>query len=298
MNVFELTKKFNTPDKAVIFLEKIRWNGKISCVYCESDRVCRHKEKHKIRLQCWNCHKSFSVTVGTIFHDSRLTLDKWFMLIALMLNAKKGLSACQASRDLGIRRVTVWSMMHRIRKAMATDEAELLKGIVEMDETYVGGKPRKKTKKDDNDDNKPKRGRGTKKTPVVGMVERDGEVRAQKASKFTLNSKNLMDLVRRHVNLKNTTLITDEYKGYLGMKYLVKHETINHSFEYARGNIHTNTIESFWAILKRGIIGQFHKVSEKYLHNYLDEFEYRYNRRKQKSNTVFENLLGRMCYGK
>ncbi len=298
MNIFELTKKIGTPQKAINFFEVVRWQKKVTCVYCKSTRVCAHREENKKRWQCWNCKKSFSVTQGTIFHNTKLPLNKWFMLIALMLNAKKGLSACQAARDLGIRRPTVWSMMHRIRNAMETNEAELLKGIVEMDETYVGGKPRKEAKKDDEDDNKPKRGRGTSKTPVVGMVERDGNVKTAVASKYELKSKDLMALVRKHVDVNETILVTDEYKGYLGMKNIIAHLSINHQKSYAEGDVHTNTIESFWAILKRGIIGQFHKVSTKYLQSYLYEFEYRYNRRKLKNDVTFEHLLERMCYGR
>ena len=161
-----------------------------------------------------------------------------------------------------------------------------------MDECYVGGKPRKSNH--DNDDTPNKRGRGTKKEAVLGAVERDGNVKISAVSKSMLSGKNLMDFVRKNIDVLETILVTDEYIGYNKMKDIVAHETINHSYEYARGDIHTNTIESFWAILKRGIIGQFHKVSKKYLQNYLDEFEYRYNRRNQNGNHVFNNLLGRV----
>jgi transposase-like protein len=220
------------------------------------------------------------------------------MLMALMLNAKKGLSSCQASRDIGIQQRTVWSMMHRIRKAMETDQAQLLKDVVEMDETYVGGKPRKGKDKDDDDKPSSPRGRGTKKTPVVGMVERGGSVKTAVASKYELKGKDLKKLVRKHVDLEETILVTDEYKGYLGMKNLICHLSVNHQKTFADGDVHTNTIESFWAILKRGMIGQFHKVSKKYLQSYLHEFEYRYNRRNADNGVTFEHLLGRMYYGK
>jgi transposase-like protein len=296
MNIFELTKQLGTKDKAIKFFEGIRWKGQVVCPYCQSSKTCKHHAKNRTKCwQCWNCHKSFSVTQGTIFHNTRLPLNKWFMLIALMLNAKKGLSACQAARDLGIRRPTVWSMMHRIRKAMETDEAELLKGIVEMDETYIGGKPRKGNDKDDDDKPVNPRGRGTKKTPVVGMVERNGSVKTAVASKYELKGKDLKKLVRQHIDLEETILVTDEYKGYLGMKNLMCHLSVNHQKSYVDGDVHTNTIESFWAILKRGIVGQFHKVSKKYLQNYLHEFEYRDNRRNVDSSVTFEHLLGMAC---
>jgi transposase-like protein len=215
-----------------------------------------------------------------------------------MLNAKKGLSSLQASRDLGLRPMTTWSMMHRIRKAMTTDQAELLKGIVEMDECYIGGKPRKENKKDDDDSKGNPRGRGTKKEAVVGAVERMGNVKVEQVSKMMLNAKGLLAFVRKNMDIAETLLVTDEYKAYNNMGKTIAHYSINHSYEYARGDIHTNTIESFWAILKRGIIGQFHKVSKKYLQQYLDEFEYRYNRRNLDTKDIFNNLLMRVTYGK
>lgn len=297
MNLLQLFTKFQDNQRAIEYLEQIRWRDGVICVYCNSNKTCRHKEQNKTRWQCWNCKKSFSVTVGTIFHHSHVPLKKWFILIALMLNAKKGLSSLQASRDLGIPQVTTWSMMHRIRKAMATDQSELLKGIVEMDECYIGGKPRKENKKDDADKSNP-RGRGTKKEAVVGAVERNGNVKVEQVSKMMLNAKGLFAFVRKNMDITETLLVTDEYTGYSKINNKIAHYSINHSKEYVKGDIHTNTIESFWAILKRGIIGQFHKVSKKYLQKYLDEFEYRYNRRDQKIKDVFNNLLMRAIYVK
>lgn len=190
-----------------------------------------------------------------------------------MLNAKKGLSTCQDARDIGMRRPTVWSMMHIIRKAMGTDEVNLLSGIIEMDETYVGGKPRKDSKDKDDDGNYPnnKRGRSTKKECVVGIVERDGKVKAKHMNKKALKDIDLQELVRKNVDANNTTLIADEYRVYSKMKNIIEHLSVNHSAkEYSRndkqhGKIHTNAIEGFWSLLKRGIIGQFHKISAKYL---------------------------------
>lgn len=300
MNLLGMFQEFSDNDKAVAYLESVRWKDGVVCPYCNSDKTCKHEVRNRVKKwQCWNCNHSFSVTVGTIFHHTHMPLNNWFWLIALMLNAKKGLSAYQAARDLGMNRPTVWSMMHRIRKAMATDQMELLKGIVEMDECYIGGKPRKEVKKkdDSDDDNTPsnKRGRGTKKTPVVGIVERDGNVKTKEFNGVKLTAKNLMDLVRKTVDTENSTLMTDEYKGYHKMKNIIDHKAVFHAYEYVNGDIHTNTIESFWAILKRGIIGQFHKVSKKYLQNYLNEFEYRYNNRKKDNDITFKNLIERMC---
>lgn len=181
MNIIELLKKFPTQENCIKHLEKVRWGDKVRCVYCNSENT--NELKKELRHHCNGCRKSFSVTVGTIFHHTHIELQKWFLVIALMLNAKKGLSAYQISRDLSIRRVTVWSMMHRIRKAMKNN-LHLLSGIVEMDETYIGGKQRPKNNKDDdNDFQPPKRGRGTDKECVIGMIERGGKVKTKHHSK-------------------------------------------------------------------------------------------------------------------
>ena len=169
----------------------------------------------------------------------------------------------------------------QIRKAMFQKEQhDFLSGIVEMDEVYIGGKPRK-GKKYDSDDDKPKRGRGTTKAPVIGIVERkeNGKVSAKAVAKDKLKGKNLRAFVREKVNVAKSKLMTDEYKGYSGMSRLLPHEVIKHAFSYVDGDIHTNTIESFWALLKRGMFGQFHSVSRRHLQKYVDEFCYRYNNR-------------------
>jgi transposase-like protein len=196
-----------------------------------------------------------------------------------MLNAKKGLSALQLSRDLQVNKNTAWRIAVQIRKAMnQIDHQRLLTGIVEMDETYVGGKPRK-GKKYDNPEDRPKLGRGTKKTPVIGAVERFGNVTAKAVHKTKMKGRHMRAFVVRRVDTKKTRLITDEYKGYRGMSKLIKHDTIKHKEWYVEGDIHTNNIESFWAVLKRGMFGQFHSVSGRHLQRYIDEFCFRYNMR-------------------
>lgn len=295
MNIIQIYNRFPDQEACLEHLEQIRWSGEPQCSYCESGRVYQHQEKYKRRWQCGDCKSSFSVTVGTIFHNTHVDLQKWFFLIALMLNAKKGLSAYQAARDLEMRRPTVWSMMHRIREAMQDDGA-LLTGIVEMDETYIGGKPRKGNKRDDDQEggDKSTRGRGTKKIPVVGMVERKGRVKAQSVSKYELKASDFHALIRKGIDTELSVLITDEYRGYARINPILPHTRINHSECYARGTIHTNNIESFWAIVKRGIIGQYHKVSAKYLDSYLSEFCYRYNGRFRDSGVLFGETLGNM----
>lgn len=284
MNLLEIIKKFPNQKACIKYLEKIKWENVPTCPYCKSRQS---SSRDDLRHTCYQCNSAFSVTVGTIFHHSHVKLQKWFLVISLILNAKKGFSAYQISRDIGLRRTTVWKMMHKIREAMGTEESALLSGIVEMDETYIGGKPR-----DDGTDNTSKRGRGTDKEVVVGMIERNGKVRVKHSDKKKLKSINLQELVRGNVDLENSILMTDEYRGYSRMNQLLKHFQINHSYEYANGIVHTNTIESFWALLKRGILGQYHRVSAKYLWLYLNEFAYRYNRRNIKSAfEIFLNTL-------
>ena len=273
MDIPEIFERYPDQADCIAHLENVRWQNKPRCPYCQSTNVSpMPKEK---RHHCNNCQTSFSVTVGTIFHHTHLPLQKWFLAVTLVLNAKKGLSARQLSRDLKVNKDTAWRIGMKIREAMREQgQRELLTGLVEMDEAYIGGKPRKGVPGD-----KSPRGRGTKKTRVVGMIERGGKVRAKVVKKDSLTAKKLTSLVRRNVDISNATLITDEYKGYLGIKHIMPHKTVDHSVWYVNGDTHINNIESFWAILKRGIVGQYHKVSLRYLPKYIDEFSYRFNHR-------------------
>ena len=295
MNIIQIFKQFPTQKSCIKHLEKLRWGKTPICVYCGSINTNPLNQEGRFRHYCNGCCKAFNVTVGTIFHGTHVPLQKWFLLISLMQNAKKGLSACQAARDIEMNRPTVWSMMHRIRRAMGNDNS-LLSGIIEMDETYVGGKPRKDNKKDDDDENNTgnPRGRGTKKTAVVGMVERGGNVKAKSVAKNELKFIDFLKMIRKNINVAESLLVTDEYKAYNRMNKVIPHYSVNHSKEYVKGDIHTNTIESFWAILKRGIMGQFHWVSKKHLNAYIDEFCYRYNAREIDNSVVFTMTIGRM----
>jgi len=275
MNIVSIYKQFPTEADCLAHLESIKWSdGKPICPYCNSARSTPLPKEY--RYHCNNCNTTFSVTVGTIFHHTHLPLQKWFLAVSLILNAKKGIAARQLARDLEVNKNTAWYLAMRIRKAMVeTKQRELLQGIVEMDETYIGGKPRKGITRENY-----KRGRGTSKIPVVGMAERDGNVKAKVIYSHKLDNRTLSSLVRENVNTSRTRLITDEYTGYIGMAKIVNHEVVNHQVWYVDGDRHTNTIEGFWALLKRGIVGQYHKVSVKHLSKYIDEFCYRYNNRK------------------
>jgi transposase-like protein len=229
--------------------------------------------------KCFSCRKQFTVTVGTIFEDSHIDLNKWLLAFYLLCSSKKGMSALQLQRMLGGSYKTAWFMCHRIRWAMAEPAfVEKLSGVVEADETYVGGKPRKSNRrKDDPPGWKRKTGRGTEKAPVMVVVERGGNARS--AHIANVSGDTVKKVIRRHV-AKDSRVMMDAFRSYQGLsKEFATHEVINHMDEYVRGDVHTNTAESFFAILKRGLNGIYHHVSEAHLHRYLSEFDFRYNNR-------------------
>jgi transposase-like protein len=283
MNLITLFKKFPNEESCLNFLEKVRWNGKPTCAYCGSNKISRHVEKdRKDRLQCSSCLKSFSITTNTIFHHTHLDLRHWFYIICLMLNAKKGISACQISRDLSVRRPTVWAIMHKIRVAMGTEQKELLEGIFQMDETYV------KTKDTDGDG-----GTGGKRPdniPVIATVH-NKKVKASKVKDITAST--LLRFAKMTAK-EGATFHTDMAQTYKGFKPYFKRESVKHAVEYVSSKgVHVNAVEGFWSLLKRGIKGNYHHVSQKYLQNYINEFEYRYNACGN-DDLGFSGMLGRM----
>lgn len=268
-----------TEDEARRVLENIRWPDGIRCAHCGSDNVTRLNSKsEKTRdgvIQCNACRGQFTVMKGTVMEDSHITLRQWVQAFHSMSSHKKGVSALQLKRNLGLHSYgSAWHLAHRIRLAMKEGAlARLLKGVVEVDETYIGGKPRGGT-------GKHKRGRGTKKAPVLAMVEREGNVISKPIKNVT--AKTLKSAIREVVN-KESKIMTDEwgcYKG-IGKEFKGGHETVNHGLkEYVRGDVSTNTAESFFALLKRGVHGTFHHISKKHLNRYCDEFGFRWDHRR------------------
>jgi len=275
-----------TEDEARAILEAIRWPNGPVCPHCESKEVTRIKAKsEKVRdglFQCKSCRKQFTVTIGTVMQGSHITLRQWVQAFHSMCSHKKGVSALQLQRNLGLHSYqSAWFLAHRIRLAMKADPlADKLKGVVEVDETYVGGKPRKGKRDENGNLIVNKKGRGTKKIPVVALVERDGRIRTRVVEH--VNADNLKAAIRENVNSK-AAIQTDDlnlYKG-IGEEFEGGHQTVNHSKgEYARGEVNTNTVESFFALLKRGVHGTFHHISKKHLHRYCDEFAFRWGERK------------------
>ncbi len=317
MNLIELSETFPEERDAVMYFEKVRWGDVPLCAYCDSPRVSKLRGHH--RRKCAKCNKSFSVTTGTNLHHTRIPLKTWLYAFSVISDAKKGLSALQLQRNLSISYPTAFKMYHAIRGFMSweTNQPDQLDEIVEMDETYIGGKPRKganskclpvpkkkeldvkikKLKKEGYEikagnrsvacDTNVKRGRGTKKIPVVGIVERDGDVVAEVMRNLTYN--NLRDMVKKYVEEDKAVLITDELPSYNKMNQIIEHIKIDHKQMYSYRGINTNSIESFWAIIKRGIMGQYHHVTLKYLPNYVAEFVFKYNNRKD--DEMFELLV-------
>ena len=279
MNLIEVAQRFPDQGACIAHLERIRWRGTAVCPHCESKDVVRKKEEGEGRIGRWNCHDcgaSFKVTCGTVFHGTKIPLQKWFMAITMIVNAKKSLSSHELARDLDLRQKASWYLMTRIRAEMANKTSPIvLQGIIEADETYIGGKPRKANKKEDREP--AKRGRGTSKTAVIGAVERGGQVVAEVAKGLT--GRDILEFIRRVVNIKESELMTDEYYAYNALSGQLKHHVINHQEQYVDGDKHTNTIEGFWSLLKRAWYGQHHHYSVGYTPLYVAERCYVYNNR-------------------
>ena len=284
MNLMEIFRRFPDQQACIDHLEAIRYKDGPYCPHCGSaDEGKVRRSNLKSRVGRWNCHdckSSFNVLSGTVMQGTQMPLVKWFAAIALIVNAKKSISSYQLGRDLELNQPTAWLMQQRIRAAMASDQAPMLAGIVEADETYVGGKPRKQNKRDDDPEggNTSKRGRGTDKTPIIGAVERDGNVIAQVAEDLT--GKGILNFIKQSVKTEDSVLITDEYKAYNAVRSLMPHATINHQYEYSRNGIHTNTIEGFWSLIKRAWYGSHHKYTLKFTPLFVAEAAWKYNQRK------------------
>jgi transposase-like protein len=279
LDIHLLSPHLRSPEAAVEYLEMLRWPNGHTCPKCGEDErkpyFLRWTTTKRKLWKCASCRQQYTVTVGTIFEDSKITLDKWLLAYHLLCSSKKGMSALQIQRMLRLGSYrTAWFMCHRIRWAMGEPAfAEKLGGVVEADETYVGGKARNKHKRDRNK----KTGRGTDKVPVLVVVERGGKARTRHVANVS------GDEVKRFIRINvapQARVMTDSFRSYQGLrKEFASHETVNHADEYVRGDVHTNTAENYFSILKRGINGIYHHVSPEHLHRYLSEFDFRYNER-------------------
>jgi transposase-like protein len=248
---------------------------------------CGHPEIYAFsngkRYRCAKCKQDFTIKTGTVFGESKLPLKKWFIAVYLLSTTSKGISSIQLAKHVGVTQKTAWFMDHRLRKAMKQNKGQLF-GTVEVDETFIGGIEKNK--------HKSKRQHigtgGTGKTPVFAMKSRDGELRARVVQ--TVRSEELQENIRDTV-ANGATVYTDNWVGYRGLKGYV-HTAINHSNgDYVQGDAHTNSMESFWALFKRGYHGIYHQMSQKHLQRYVDEFTFRFNRRKIEMRDMFSDMV-------
>ncbi|MCH9035986.1 MAG: IS1595 family transposase [Chloroflexi bacterium] len=267
MNLMKLVERFHSEENCREYLEGLRWPNGIECPRCGSEKISRSYTRNQYDCNL-SCGYQFSVTSGTMMHDTHLPLRKWLVAAYLMIEAKKGVSANQLKRTIDVSYKTAWYLCHRIRAAMTEAYPVPLKGIVEVDETWVGGKVKGM-------------GRGYKgnKAIVVGAAQRDGKIVLKVVQ--DRSRKTLHEFIRETTAPETEAIYTDDWGPYRGIAdHDTRHETVNHSIgEYVRGKVHTNTIENVWSLLQRSIIGSYHKVSIKHLDAYLDELEWRFNNR-------------------
>lgn len=292
---------FSKPENVQNFMIAMRWpDGKLTCPRCGSENV-----SYLENARVWKCYgkhpkAKFSLKVGTIFEDSPLPLDKWFMGMWLIANAKNGISSCELARHLGITQKSAWHVLHRVRLAMQNGSITKLSGHVEVDETYIGAKARNIHKsvlaKRVAQFATPHTGRNQNigKVAVMGLLERGGEVRAT----VVANTKRaaLQGEVKKHVET-GSNVYTDALRSYNQLDAEYVHNVINHAVEYARGHVHTNGMENFWSLLKRALKGTYVSVEPFHLFRYLDEQTFRFNKRKMTDSERFETVLN-MVFGK
>ncbi len=300
MTFMELMTRFPTEESVIEYFLAVRYPHGVCCNHCGSIKVYQETKRKKV-FSCNDCNSTFSPFKNTIFEKSSTDLRKWMYAIHLFLNGKKGISGLQLQREIGVTYKTAWRMLQQIRLAMGNAEnKEFFDTIVEIDETYVGGKPRKNN---DRDDDTPKgigtgakRGRGTSKTPVVGVIDRNNKkvfakIAMPNAEGKKLTAKQLIDILKVVSKQENNnTIMSDEFRGYDPLsKNNFVHLRVDHTKAFSdHKGTHTNNIESFWATLKRGIYGIYHHVSVDYMQRYVDEFCFRYNNR---GNDMFEMVL-------
>lgn len=284
MNLTQIMQDFSDHDMCIRHLEKIRWDNTPVCPYCKSEKTSARLNEN--RHICNGCNSSFSVLVGTIFQASKLPLPKWFIAICLITNAKKGLSSLQLSRDIGVNKDTAWYVQKRIRQAM-DEGGSMLTGIVESDESYMGGSLTNMSEDKKNAKGFHRTGM-EHKTPVLGMVERQGRVIVRVIEKAW--GEEIRPLITELIE-KNSVLVTDGFGAYHAMgEHFKEHIVLNHSKKIRRiGEYHTNTIEGFWSMFKRAVTGQFHKISPEHLQDYLNELCFKYNNRNKDGFNILIN---------
>lgn len=295
-DIFAFFKEYPTEEAARKYFENLRWKDGVRCPYCGGVHIAECSGKAPMPYHCRDCRKYFSVRVGTIMQGSKLPLQKWLLATYILTTSKKGVSSVRLAEILGTTQKTAWFLAHRIRESYKQSEAApKFTGAVEVDETYVGGKERNK-----HASKKLRAGRGAVgKTPVVGLCTRDGEVRAFPVTE--VNTETLSRAIRSNV-AAGTAVYTDQLRAYRGLKEFTHLRVIHSAGEYVNGEVYTNSIESFWAILNRGHYGTYHFWSVKHLARYVNEFTARFNVRhfpaRERVRVMVERGFGqRLTYG-
>lgn len=289
-SLLQVLDYFKSEETCIAYLANSRWGDSPACPHCGT--VGAYVTNRGFKCKSKECHKKFTVTTGTIFESTKISLRTWFAAMYLCTAHKKGISSLQLHRDLNITQKTAWFVLHRIREMLnSNQETDKLNGIVEIDETYVGGALKNKS----NAKRRAMRAENGQwvdaKTGVLAIVERGGNIRTKMLTSTHPGSEYVQDIIRSNVHT-DATIVTDSSPIYHSLKRNYSHETVNHvQHEYVRGIAHTNTVEGFFGQLKRGIIGIYHQVSPKHLHRYCDEFSYRWNTRKISDVNRFEDAI-------
>ena len=292
-NIFDFQKEFNNEEKCRGYLEQQRWNGTPACPFCGSINVCRFKNGKIFKCREKGCRAKFSVTVGTVYENSKIPLSKWFLATYILSVHSKGISSLQLATWLGVTQKTAWFLNHRIRVMLTNNDPELLDGIVEVDECYIGGLESNKHRS-----KRRVKGGNSNKTMVLGAIQRNGKLRTKVIPKT--NAQNVNEVIKEFI-APESIMVTDENHAYKQVGQNYDHRTVNHrNEEYVRHeeiSVHTNSIESYWNILRKQIDGIHHFVSPKHLQRYCNENAFRYNNREAFQDERFANALSN-CNGR